>query len=244
MSEPDSVEAAETTTGRTASVDRRFTFFLFALIFLFFVYLPLTPPLPVEPFDLMVYALLLSAVYAVSGQRRSFIIAVVLAIPSFVIISLVDLQDPQSTLAAIVAIAAVMIFVAYVTWVLMRRVFSEGTVTLHVISGAFCIYLLLGFLWTMAYGMVEVVAPGSFRLSSPDGALDPGRLTTDTIATLHYFSFITITTAGYGDVTPVNSVARSLAVLESVTNQIFLAVMVASLVGRYTAQFLSRDNAG
>jgi voltage-gated potassium channel len=97
------------------------------------------------------------------------------------------------------------------------------------VLAAVCGYLLLGIIWSLLYSAVETAAPGSFRVHSPDAASPPA-VAADRSA-LGYFSFVTLSTVGYGDVTPTTRVARTLAWLEAVAGQIYLAVIVAGLVG-------------
>jgi len=97
------------------------------------------------------------------------------------------------------------------------------------IFGAGCGYLLLGIIWSLMYYAVETASPGSFSRPSPGsvgaaaGQLDRGILS--------YYSFITLATVGYGDVTPATSLARTLAWIEAIVGQFYLAVLVAGLVG-------------
>ncbi len=106
-------------------------------------------------------------------------------------------------------------------------VLGSGLITLNRIFGALCIYLLLGVLWAVLFGLVDVLAPGAFRV------LDAQHK--EPLENLLYYSFVTLTTLGYGDVTPLHPVARTLAYLEAVVGQLFIAVLIASLVGRRTA---------
>lgn len=105
--------------------------------------------------------------------------------------------------------------------VLLAQVFRSGRVTHVRIQGAIAAYLLLGAIWANAYHITEMVHPGSFAL--PNGEMLSA---IDWV----YFSFVTLTTVGYGDITPVLPIARTLAVGEALTGQLYLAVMIARLV--------------
>ena len=98
--------------------------------------------------------------------------------------------------------------------------------------GAVCGYLLLGIIWGLMYSAVEEASPGSFAFPAdaraPQTRMDSG--------VLNYFSFITLSTVGYGDVTPTWPLARTLAWLEAITGQFYLAVLVAGLVGAKVTQ--------
>jgi hypothetical protein len=105
--------------------------------------------------------------------------------------------------------------------VVLGQTFRQGPVTLHRILGGISAYLLLGMMWAGAYALVETLHPGSFS-----GAVD--------VAGGHrgwvYFSFVTLTTVGYGDILPVHPAARSLAMLEAVTGPLYIAILLARLV--------------
>jgi voltage-gated potassium channel len=97
------------------------------------------------------------------------------------------------------------------------------------IFGAVCGYLLLGIIWTLLYSAVETASPGSFGIqATTSGGIDPPRLGR---GALSYYSFITLATVGYGDVTPATPLARTLAWIEAITGQFYLAILVAGLVG-------------
>jgi voltage-gated potassium channel Kch len=91
----------------------------------------------------------------------------------------------------------------------------------HRIVGAVTVYLLLGLVWAQLFEVVEVLNPGAFRTQEGE-ALN--------LASLTYFSFVTLATMGYGDISPINIVARNLAVLEAVTGQLFLVILISRLV--------------
>lgn len=129
----------------------------------------------------------------------------------------------------VVDLAAVTVFLMLAIGVGLRVVVLEpGAVTLNRIVGALCVYLLFGLLWAVLYATVELVEPTAFAYAH--GA--PG----DPLEQFLYYSFVTLTTLGYGDVTPVHPVARTIAYFEAVIGQLYVAVLVASLVGRYSAQ--------
>jgi hypothetical protein len=105
--------------------------------------------------------------------------------------------------------------------VVLMQTLRAGPVNLHRILGAVAAYLLLGLIWAAAYGLVAQLRPGAF--TGPVSLVDGTR-------GFLYFSFLTLTTVGYGDVLPVHPAARSLAMLEAVTGPLYLAILVARLV--------------
>ncbi len=106
----------------------------------------------------------------------------------------------------------------------LTRVFGPGPVTRQRIEGAVAVYLLFGLAWAEGYECVEAFAPGAFGL--PAGEVP----TAGWFSPLLYFSFVTLTTLGYGDVLPVHPAARSLAMFEALMGQLYPAVLIARLV--------------
>ena len=110
----------------------------------------------------------------------------------------------------------------------MKHIIFSGSVTINKIVGSVCIYMLLGIVWALLYVFLDVIDPGAFEGLSLDF---DHRDTWNYI----YYSFVTLTTLGYGDISPVNQYARALAYIEAICGQIYIAVLVASLVGAHLA---------
>jgi hypothetical protein len=98
----------------------------------------------------------------------------------------------------------------------------ERGVTLHTMFGVLCIYLLVGMLYAFLYGLVSSIGSEQFFAQSH---------TADSTKNFLYFSFVTITTTGYGDLTAATNLGRSLAIAEALTGQIYLVTVVAAIVG-------------
>lgn len=133
--------------------------------------------------------------------------------------------------------AAQIIFQAYVLWVVMRAVFSARRVTGDVLCGAVSAYLLSGVLAGLVFVEIELFAPGSFRVTdwASSAQAQQASLISDP-GWLMYFSFVTLTTVGYGDVLPVSALARSASITVAVIGQILLMVMIARLVAINVSQ--------
>ena len=117
----------------------------------------------------------------------------------------------------VTGLVSVSLFLVVVLWQTLR----DERVTRHRIQGAIAAYLLLGVLWAYAYALVAQLHPNAF--SGPVRTEDGPRA-------FFYFSFLTLTTVGYGDVLAVHPAARSLAMLEAVTGPLYLAILIARLV--------------
>ena len=110
------------------------------------------------------------------------------------------------------------------TWVVAHAVYAPGRITFHRLQGAVVLYLNIATIFASAFSLIWELSPGAFaNLVAPAGGPEE-------FATMLYFSLTTLTTTGYGDIVPVDPFARSLANLESVLGQFYLAITVARLV--------------
>ncbi len=122
------------------------------------------------------------------------------------------------------ATAGAMLNFALLTAAVLRQSLAPGRVTLRRIEGAVAAYLLIGLIFASAYDLAAALAPGAFlQNGAPMAAQALG-------GDFVFFSFVTLTSTGYGDLVPVHPVARSLAVLEAITGQLYLAIVLARLV--------------
>jgi hypothetical protein len=171
-------------------------------------------------------AVALGGVYAVSESRRHVLIGVVLMVPPLAMEWLNATVSWTSESLLLVPSFYGLPFGIYVIYMVARYVFRAGRVTVDRLEGAVCIYLLLGYLWANAYVSLEHWMPGSFRFAIELGDA-PGAL----FRHLTYFSYVTLTTLGYGDTVPVSNQAYSLAILESICGVLFMGILVARLAG-------------
>ena len=119
-----------------------------------------------------------------------------------------------------------LVFQALLTLLILSQIFREGPTTSHRIMGAVAAYLLLGVIWYQAYNLIALRMPEAFNVQGPLALGGGEALQSD----LFYFSFVTLTTTGYGDIVPVHPIARMLVILEGVAGQLFPAILIARLV--------------
>ncbi len=115
-------------------------------------------------------------------------------------------------------------FFIWATWLVARQVLFTGGITGNDIVGAFCIYMLLGLIWAILYLFIAEAVPGAFNGMQQAPWLD-------NFSTAVYYSFVTITTLGYGDISPALPLARFLVSMEAIIGVFYMAVLVASLIG-------------
>ena len=129
------------------------------------------------------------------------------------------------------ALLITVLWLVYAVSIMIGRLFQRRDVTVDTILGAVVAYLLAAIVFTFAFEIVELLQAGSFS-GIPDQARSHRA---ELGSSMLYFSFVCITTMGYGDIVPVSDIARPLAVLEGVFGQLYLAVMIARLVGLHIA---------
>ena len=168
---------------------------------------------------------LIAGSYAVS-ERKHFV-AIALVLSGISIVTTWLLLIIQRPWIAVLSHGCLILLVAFFSITILGYVLRGGRVTTDRIFAAVCVYLLIGYAWTFAYVLVEELQPASFVALSHAAPNDY----VSRVLQMRYFSFITLTTVGYGDIVPHSSWARTLAVLEAITGQIYLTVLVARLVG-------------
>jgi hypothetical protein len=176
--------------------------------------------------------ILFTSIYAVSGKKSTLFIAILLAIPKLVTTWVLGYTS-HPLLNFFDSILGI-IFIGYIIVLILKYIFRQEDITLETIYGAIVVYILIGLMWVFLYKMVEVIHPNSFSLASV--------LAADSKKNLYYFSFVTLTTLGYGDVTPVSFPAKSIAMLEAIVGQMYIAVLIARLVGIHIAQSLNKKD--
>jgi hypothetical protein len=129
------------------------------------------------------------------------------------------------------ALSITVLWLAYAVSIIIGHLFQRRDVTVDTILGSIVAYLLIAVGFTLGFEIIELQNPGSFSGLADGGAGDRAKLG----SSMMYFSLVCITTMGFGDVVPVSNIARPLAVLEGVFGQLYLAVMIARLVGLHIA---------
>ncbi len=167
-------------------------------------------------------------VFAVGARRRTLIVAIILVLPALLGNWAHHLWPGRYPMEAV--FGARLVFLGFVVARLLIFILRAPRVNSEVLCAGISIYLLLGLLWGFAYMVVASANPDAFAFSVP-----PTAAHTMTRFNAFYYSFMTLTTVGYGDITPVSSVARMLAIMESMSGTLFVGVLIARLVSLYSA---------
>jgi hypothetical protein len=183
--------------------------------------------------------MLIAAVPAVSHSRRAMNVTVLLAVPAIVLHGLQELNwaNPvfDSDGLAITADLCSIVFLGYIIVMSLTHLFRVRRVTTDSLSAAICIYLLIGVIWASAYAALDRIDPTAIAYPTvdtdepTDKSIEP-RLTSSSANATLYYSFVTMTTLGYGDIVPRSSIARTAAMLQALMGQLYLTVLVARMV--------------
>ena len=172
---------------------------------------------------------LISAVFAVASRRSTLIIALLLALPA-IVGRWINYFRPDLVPPAVFLTAGIGL-IAFVVANLLRFVLRAPSVNADVLCASISAYLMLGLMWTMAYWLVDQLTPGgAFSFNTNAGKQSMNGFNA------FYFSFITLSTVGYGDITPVSKVARMLAATEAMTGLLYVAVLISRLVSLYSTR--------
>jgi hypothetical protein len=182
--------------------------------------------------NIFLTGILLSGVHAVSEKKRNVYTASLLALPMLVYSWSAYFVETNLYVVIVGSLCGVLFF-AYMIVNILIFIYRQDKVTRDLISGAVVVYLLMAIMWTFIYRLIEAAHPGSFTIP-----------TTDIHERMRfiYFSLVTISTLGYGDIVPKTSLASSLATLEAVVGQLYLVTTVAWLVGVRVSQSTERKS--
>lgn len=167
---------------------------------------------------------LASGLLVIEARRGTLVLATLLMVPALVA-RWINYYRPELMPPA-VFLAFGMLFLVLVAVQFLRFILRAPRVTGQVLEAGISTYLVFGLIWTLAYMMVGGLIPDAFAFSVPGQSMNG--------ANALYYSFVTLTTMGYGDILPVSRVARMLAITEATTGVLYMSVLIARLVGMYS----------
>lgn len=208
-------------------VSGKFGYLLVALL-LFLLGFPIAEDLALTSVAfvrLILFSLLLAiGIWSLKNAGRFYAIGMTIAVVGILINLLAfNIESELLMLASRTAVFGfLLVAIAYT--------FSEVTfgteISFNRLLGAICVYLLLGLIWALLYSFIEALSPGSFHGIEVG---DDHGVNSEWV----YFSFVTMTTLGYGDFSPLSESARALAYMQAVVGQFYIAILVAGLVSVY-----------
>lgn len=181
---------------------------------------------------IIVMVILVAGTMAASRSRSLRLIGIALAILTSCLQLAWFLTGDRPAEAAVMASFAIFCF--YTAGVILKHVLSFGPLYADRVHAALSVYILLAFGWAGAYAMIEIVSPGAFSIPHVAGmSPDQGA---PLLADMMHLSIATLTSTGFGDITPVAPFARSLSQLEQLTGVFYIAVLISRLIGLYQMQ--------
>ena len=177
--------------------------------------------------DLAISVVFFTAIIVISNTKKHFIIGMTLMVPTLVLIWGVKIYYIE--ILEFISLLGAALFFCYIAGLILVDILRAKMVTLDIIAAGISVYLFFGNICGFIYALIGRVDPDAFNIPEATASY-LGNSIVD-VSSAMYFSFVTLTTLGYGDITPINEFARSLAFLEAAMGQIYLTVLIASLVG-------------
>lgn len=177
---------------------------------------------------------LLGGVFAVSRRLRMVVVASLIAVIAVATTLASDIVQTKQLYVA--SDVAMIVFFLFTALVILHDIWTTRSVTLDTIVGSVCVYVLMGATWGLVYTLTELLLPGSFEITASGRAVDQALLTGRHYPLFMYYSFVTLTSVGYGDIIPAAPAARLLAAWEAILGQFYMAVLVARLVAIHIAR--------
>jgi hypothetical protein len=185
--------------------------------------------------NLLIAGFLIFALYQITRRRADLVIGLALGIPAAAA-GIVNAATPDAP--AINAIPTILsaVFLGFLVSRIFKDIFSGNRITSEQIFGSVCAYLLIGLVFSVVYGFIFLADPGAFAFSDAMTDYLTAENQDRSFGIFTYFSFVTMTSLGYGDMTPISEMARTLAWVQAVLGQLYLAITVAALVGVHIAK--------
>ena len=148
----------------------------------------------------------------------------IVVLTGFMLIFVVARDVTKNSYIEYVYLLTLLMFFCMASWIVGRQVLLTGTVDVNKIVGSVALYIMIGLIWSLLYTLLLEYQPDAMK------GFEAG-MWYQNMSTMTYFSFVTLTTLGYGDISPLTSTAQTLVVIEAITGMFYLAIIVASLVG-------------
>ena len=176
-------------------------------------------------FSLVLSFILLLTVFTFATRGRAKTAGIVIVIPALVFNWMIYLSDHPLIEMYTYGFSA--LFLIFATLFLFRTLFFEEKMSEQTVYGAIALYLLLGLAWAEIYSLIVAIDPNAFSATIEASAKTASFLTETAI----YYSFVTLTTLGYGDIVPLSAPAKFLSILEAISGQLFIATAIARAIG-------------
>jgi hypothetical protein len=186
--------------------------------------------------ELMIMATLVIGVWSLSHDRKWFVSGIALSLTIVLLVIIAEATKIHWLVYLIVLCWYLFFLMAFVFTA--KAVIRTREIDANSIVGAICIFMMAAFMWSMTYSVILMFDPAAFK------GVDIGLSVTDSFSQMTYFSFVTITTLGYGDISPVLPIAQSIVVLEAMFGQFFIAIFVAGMVAIHISNRMAARQSG
>lgn len=160
-------------------------------------------------------------------RRALFVLFVAIATLAFLLNIILILGWASDKITPILTFQGIYsLFFGFAALLILQDILQTSRVTMDTVRGGICVYLLLGYFWALLYGIVYTLNPNAFSTAL---------VTENSYLNMFYFSFITLTTLGFGDIVPANEIASLLTILEALVGQMYPTIFIALLVNGYFA---------
>lgn len=219
---------------RIFSDDHTFRDMTIALALLFILGPAVDHFFPSSRFDsYLTVAFLVFALFEITRRASDLLIGLTLGIPA-VAGSIFNAATPDSPAINLGPTIFAGLFLAFLVHRILKDILVGSRLSAEKIFGAVCAYLLIGFLFSSVYVFIALVDPDAFAYS--EALASDLKNSTSGQGVFTYFSFVTMSTLGYGDISPVSAAARSCAWIQAVLGQLYIAITIAALVGTHIAR--------
>ncbi len=187
--------------------------------------------------NILMSAIVLFGIFAVSYGKKNVAIGLAFGLPWFILTWLSLFISSTPSILISLSNVFLIFFLSFTAIVILLFVLRSKEISADFLYGAVSVYLLIGGTWSTIYTLLETVQPGSF-------VIDPAYNIDGIVnwSDLLYYSYATLTTLGYGDVIPITSHARSLAVIEAIIGVMYLATIISRLVGLFISKSLNNKD--
>lgn len=167
-------------------------------------------------------------VWTVSRKKRDLALVILIAVLSFIFDWFRTISDERWVV--VTDLVTTFLFQSILAYLILLRTLAPGPVNLFRVEGSVIAYLLFGVIFATVYTLIFTLEPNSFNFSNPPQSIELSQ------GSFMYFSFITLTTIGYGDIQPITPLAQSVAMMEGLIGQLFPAILIARLVSQSLAK--------
>jgi voltage-gated potassium channel len=174
-------------------------------------------------------AMMILSLYMIGHRKRLLIIGMAILGGSTTLLFFSATNLPELRALRMIEILLAILFFAVLLSASLYYTIKDHTITFNHLCGAVCTYLFIGLIWSYAYLLIELLIPASFNYVIQFDLLGAKSLE------FMYYSFVTLTTLGYGDISPASDIAKTISWMEAITGQLYLTMLIALLIAKYVA---------